>query len=78
MVRNSELPEGKTEACILRLKAARYILYDDKLYIRGYLMWLLKYIPPTEVEYVMREIYEGIYGNHAGGQSLAFETLRRG
>ena len=49
-LRNKGLPKGKTEARILRLKVARYILYDDKLYKRGYSMLLLKYIPASVVE----------------------------
>ena len=77
-LRNDKLAEGKMEARILPLKAARYVLYDDKICRRGYLMPLLKCIPPTEAEYIMREIHEGICGNQAEGQSLAFKTLRRG
>ena len=49
-LRNDELPEGKAEACILRIKTIHYVLYDDKLYRRGYSMPVLKCIPPTEVE----------------------------
>ena len=63
-LRNDELPKGKTEACILRLKAALYTLYDNKLYRRGYSMPLLKCIPPLEVECIMRKIHEGICRNH--------------
>ena len=59
-LRNNELLEGKTKAHILRLKVACYVIYDNKLYRRGYLISLLKCIPPSEVEYIMREIYEGI------------------
>ena len=47
-LRNDELPKRKTEAHILRLKATRYVPYDDKLYRIGYLMPLLKCTPPTE------------------------------
>ena len=65
-LKNRKLPENKTEARVLRLKAARYIIYDDKLYRIGYSMPLL------------REIHKDIYGNHAEGQSLAFKTLRQG
>ena len=75
---NGELPERKTEARILRLKAACYIIYDDKLYRRGYSMPLLKCIPPSEAKYIMREIHESICGNHTRGESLAFKTLRQG
>ena len=41
-------------------------------------MLLLKCLPFSKAEYVMREIYEGICGNHAERQSLAFKTLRQG
>ena len=75
-LRNDELPEGNIEAHILRLKAAHYVLYDNKLYQRGYSMSLLKCIPLSEAEYIIREIHEGICGNHARGQSLTFKTLR--
>ena len=39
-------------------------------------MSLLKYATPSEVKYIMREIYEGTYRKHAEGQSLAFKALR--
>ena len=35
-LKTGEQLEDKTEARILRLKVARYILYDDKLYRKGY------------------------------------------
>ena len=35
-LKNGELLENKTEARILRLKAACYVIYDDKLYRRDY------------------------------------------
>ena len=37
-LKTSEQPKDKIEAQILRLKAACYVLYDDKLYRRGYFM----------------------------------------
>ena len=52
-LKNSELPEGKTEARILRLKATHYVFYEDKVYRRGYSMPLLKCIPLFEAEYIM-------------------------
>ena len=45
-LKNDELLEEKMEASILQLKAARYMLYDDKLYRRGYSMPLLKCVLP--------------------------------
>ena len=54
------------------------MLYDDKLYIRGYSISLLKCVPPSKAKYIMKKIHEGICGNHVRGQSLAFKTLRQG
>ena len=77
-LKTGEQPEDKTEARILRLKTTRYVLYDDKLYRRGYFMPLLKCVTHSKVKYITREIHEGICGNHARGKSLAFKVLRQG
>ena len=77
-LRSGELPEEKTEARILRLKVAHYVLYDDKLYRRRYLMPLLKCVLPTKAKNIMWEIHEDTCGNHVGGQFLAFKALRQG
>ena len=77
-LKNGEMPKEETEAGILRLKVALYMLYDDKLCKKGYPMPLLKCVLPTEVENIMWEIHEGTCGNQAGGKSLAFKDLRQG
>ena len=41
-------------------------------------MPLLKCVTPSEAEYIMREIHEGICENHTGGLSLAFKALIQG
>ena len=60
------------------MKAARYVIYDNKLYRRSYSMLLLKCVILSKVDYIMKEIHEGIYENHIEGQSLVFKTLRQG
>ena len=77
-LKTGEQPKHKTKVRILRLKATRYILYDDKLYRRSYSISLLKCATPSEAKYIIREIYEDTCGNHTGGQSLAFKALRQG
>ena len=67
ILKKCKLPENKIEARVLRLKVARYIIYDDKLYRRGYSMPLIKCVTPSEADYIMREIHEGICRNYAGG-----------
>ena len=56
-LKNDKLPEKKTEAHILRPKATHYMLYDDKLYRRGYSMPLLECVLPTEVKNIMLKIH---------------------
>ena len=77
-LKTSKQPNDKTKAQILLLKAIRYVLYDDKLYRRGYSMPLLKCATPSEAKYIVREIHEDVCGNHDGGQCLAFKALRQG
>ena len=72
-LKTGEQPDDKTEGRILMLKLARYVVYDEKLYKIGYSMPLLKCATPSEVKYIIREIHEGTYKKHAGGQSLAFK-----
>ena len=66
---------SKNEAWSIRFKSARYILYDDKLYRRGLSALLLWCMTNEEATYIMREIHEGICGNHTKGQALAHKTL---
>ena len=46
-----EMPENKTEARILRLKAACYVIYDNKLYMRCYSMALLKCVTRSKLHH---------------------------
>ncbi|GFZ06995.1 hypothetical protein Acr_18g0011650 [Actinidia rufa] len=39
---------------------------------------LLRCLRPEEAEYVLREIHEGICGNHSGARSLAKKIIRQG
>ena len=66
-IKTGEQPKDKIEAHFFPLKAARYALYNDKLYRRGYSMPLLKYVTPSKAKYIIREIHEGTCGNHARG-----------
>ena len=66
-LKTGEQPEDKTEARILRLKVALYVLYDNKRYTTGYSMLLLKCATPSEAKYIMKEIHEVKCENHVGG-----------
>ena len=77
-LKNRVLPVSKNEAQSISFKSTRYILYDDKLYRRGLSALLLHCVTNKEATYIMREIHEGICGNHTKGQALAHRVLRQG
>ena len=68
-LKDGVLPEDKRKARLLRLKATLYMMYDDQLYKRGFSTPLLKCVNLEGGNYILWEIHEGIYGNHAGGGS---------
>ncbi|KAK6118110.1 hypothetical protein DH2020_048159 [Rehmannia glutinosa] len=71
-------PENKAEARTLRTQAARFTLVDGILYKRGYSVPLLRCLSEIDADYALREVHEGICGNHAGGQTLAYKLIRQG
>ena len=52
---------------------ARYTMYDDRLYKRGFSTPLLKCVDLEEGNYILQEIHEGIYDNHARGVVLGIQ-----
>ena len=39
---------------------------------------LLKCVEEEDADYILREIHEGVCGNHSGGRTLAYKALRQG
>ncbi|XP_070005527.1 uncharacterized protein [Nicotiana sylvestris] len=72
------LPEDKKKAQALRKKAARYYLNQGNLYRKMFGGPLARCLGPYQIEYVMREIHEGLCGNHAGGRSLVKTMISSG
>ena len=78
-LKDGMLPEAKRKARLLRLKIARYTMYDDQLYKRRFSTSLLKCVNLEEGNYILREIHEGICGNHIVGAVPAIRRpLRQG
>ena len=71
-------PSDQNEASKLRARSARFALLRGTLYKRGFSTPLLKCIGKEDVNYVLREVHEGICGNHIGARALAGKTLRQG
>ncbi|KAM1810112.1 hypothetical protein ACFX12_026916 [Malus domestica] len=72
------LPNDKVQAKQIRYKSTRYLIINDQLYKRGFSLPYLRCLTPAEAEIVLREIHEGVCGDHAGSRSLAHKTFRQG
>ncbi|XP_020236690.1 uncharacterized protein LOC109816200 [Cajanus cajan] len=74
-ITNGVTPADPTEAKQLRTQASRYVVIADLLYRRGFSTPLLKCLDPTEVDYLMREVHEGICGMHSGARMTKHGNL---
>ena len=72
------LPEDKTEARKIQIRVACFVIIDDVLYRRGYSLPYLRCANSDEADYVLREIHESVYKNHARARSLVGKALRAG
>ncbi|XP_050290054.1 uncharacterized protein LOC126728235 [Quercus robur] len=77
-LRAGVLPNEKGAARKLKVQASRFVLIKDVLYKRGFSQPYLRCFGHEEANYVMREIHEGIYGNHLGARSLVHKMIRAG
>ncbi|XP_074356004.1 uncharacterized protein LOC141695674 [Apium graveolens] len=64
-IQEGSLLDEKNEARRIKYKASRYVIYDGVLYRRGFSVPLLKYIDGDECNNILREVHEGICGNHS-------------
>ncbi|XP_073152821.1 uncharacterized protein [Henckelia pumila] len=77
-LKQEKLPANQVEARKLRVRSARFTIIDGELYKRGFSSPYLKCLTPAKGNYVLREIHEGISGNHLAGRALAGKALRQG
>ena len=75
---NGILSSDPKEASKLRARSTRFALLWGTLYKRGFFAPLLNCIGNEDANYVLREVHEGIYGNHIRGRAMAGKTLRQG
>ena len=75
---DGSLPDDPKEAAKIRARSARFTNHKGSLYKRGFFTPFLKCISGEDTKYVLREIHEGICGNHIGARALAGKVLRQG
>ena len=72
------LPNEKEAARKLKVQAARFVLIKDVLYKRDFSRPYLRCLGNEEADHVMREVHEGICGNHSGSRLLVHKLVRAG
>ena len=72
------LPIDSKEASKLRTRSARFTIHRGTLYKQGFSTPILKSVGKEDANYMLREVHEGICGNHIGARSLVENTLRQG
>jgi hypothetical protein len=72
------LPSDRHEARRLKVRASRFAMLQGTLYKKGFSLPYLRCLTSAEAEYVLREIHEGICGNHSGARSLSKKIVRAG
>ena len=72
---DGRLPDDPKEAAKTRTRSARFTNHKGS---RGFFTPILKCIAGKDADYVLREVHEGVYGNHIGGRALAGKVLRQG
>ncbi|XP_027183804.1 uncharacterized protein LOC113782091 [Coffea eugenioides] len=75
---NGELPSSRVEARRILLKSRGYELSNGVLYKKSYLRPWLRCVTPEEGDYILRELHEGICGNHVGPRVLAKKGMLSG
>ena len=75
---DGSLPDDPKKATKIRVRSARFTNHKGSLYKRGFFTPFLKCISGEDTQYVLREVHEGICGNHIGARALAGKVLRQG
>ncbi|GAV60630.1 rve domain-containing protein/RVT_3 domain-containing protein, partial [Cephalotus follicularis] len=77
-LRDRILPEDHAEARKLVYTANRFQLRGEVLYKRSFSFPWLRCLAPQEADYALREVHEGVCGNHTGGRTLSHKLVRQG
>ena len=76
--KEGKMPTDKIEACKLRIRASHFLLLGGTLYKMGFSRPHLRCLTLEEANYVIKEVHEGVYGNHSEARALAHKLTRAG
>ena len=64
-LKSRTLPEEQKESRWLKVWATHFVLIVDVLYKKGFSRPYIRCLALEEADYVMREVHEGVCGNHS-------------
>jgi len=77
-LRNGTLPEDRNASYRLKVWFSRFVMMGDVLYKKDFSCLYLRCLIPNEADYIIREVHEGICGNHSGARLLVHKLIRAG
>ena len=77
-IKDGNLLANPAEARKVKARTFRFTILNDELHKRGVSQPYLKCLDPEDAEYVLREIHEGVCGNHSRPRSLVGQVVRVG
>ncbi|XP_063943205.1 uncharacterized protein LOC135150603 [Daucus carota subsp. sativus] len=77
-LQGGHLPPNADEARKLQVRALKYVLIEGVLYRKSFVIPYLRCLRPDEAREALREVHEGVCGQHLGGRALAHKVTRLG
>ena len=77
-LQSGHLPPNADEARKLQVRALKYVLIEGVLYRKSFVIPYLRCLRPDEAREALREVHEGVCGQHLGGRALAHKVTRLG
>ncbi|XP_074377335.1 uncharacterized protein LOC141718858 [Apium graveolens] len=75
-LKDDTLSEDQNKARYLKYKAARFFLEDNQLYRRTFSAPTLKCVDSDEADYCLREVHEGMCGDHLAAKALTYKVIQ--
>lgn len=74
-LKNRTLSEDRNTSCRLKVQLSHFLMIGDVLHKMGFSHPYLRCLTPNKADYVMREVHEGVYGNHSGARLLVHKLI---
>ena len=77
-LKTGDLPQDKQEAKKIKRHSTYFFIENDQLYKKSFALPSFHCVTPNEVEYVLKEIHEGICGSHQAETTIALKVVQSG